>query len=345
LSKSRPLRTGRRARTRAGTLVSISGQSLSVEWSVTGAVPGEQLQLVMLAVAASSTGANKSFTFATVQVSPQCTAGSTASAMLAPDYYSIGLTVVDPSTNANRTVFTSDPASAQVVIASSDNTQPQTTTATGNSLSYSLVPLPVYLDKKAPSNYSFREGGALIVVYGTQLRVTTSFLGAADTQFFMVVQTAHQNITAGAVTTASSGGGVFKGNVTLSPGTYQVGLLVYVSGNTASPVGVSIPRAIQVTLPPTTGTSSSTSTRSSESRSSSSNGENSTTTTSTNETTTTSSSTSESSHLVNELQLAPVKNSSAPGGYLYGEGKGGYAVTGGSVYFSLAFTGQNPHAR
>jgi hypothetical protein len=324
--------------------IAISGQSLSLEWSVTGAVPGEELQLMMAAVAATSTGTNKSFTFATVEVGPHGAAGSTASATLVPGYYSIGLIVVDPTTNAHSTVFTSDPASTQVAIASSQTTQTQTATAIGRGLSYSLVPLPVYLDNEAPSNYSFREGGALIVVSGNQLRVTTSFLGAPATQFFTVVQTAHQNVTAGAVTTSSTGGGVFKGNVTLAPGTYQIGLLVYVSGNTASPVAVSIPRSIQITLPVTTAASSTTTTTKSSSSSSSASNEEHSTTTSTSHIATTSTSTTESSHAVDQLQFAPVTTSSAPNGYLYGKGGGGYAVTGGSIRFSLAFTGQNPTA-
>ena len=243
--------------------ISISGQSLSIEWSVTNAPPGEQLQLVMAAVAASATGASKSFTFATVEVNPQGEAGSTASATLEPGNYSIGLTVVDPSTSSRSTVFTSDPSSAQVVISPTQTTSTQstlTTTAPLNGLSYSLVPLPVYQGQAVPTNYSFREGGALIVASGDQLRVTTSFLGEPNTKFFNVVQTANQNFTVGSVTTTSSGGGVFKGNITLASGTYDIGLLLFVYGNTASPVAVSMPRAIRVTLPVTTETSSTTTT-------------------------------------------------------------------------------------
>ncbi len=224
-----------------------------------------------------------------------------------------------------------------------DGSSPATASAAANGLSYTLVPLPVYLDKEAPSNYSFREGGALIVVSGNQLTVTTSFLGAADTQFFTVVQTADQNVTAGAVTTTSMGGGVFRGNITLAPGTYEIGLLVFVSGDTASPVAVSIPRAIEVTLPVTAQTSSTTTTtRSPSSSSSSGNEEHNTTTTSASEVTTTSASSSESPHMVDLLQFAPVANSSAPIGYLYGKGAGGYAVADGSIRFSLGFTGQKP---
>jgi hypothetical protein len=324
--------------------ISISGQSLALDWSVTGAVPGEQLQLVMLAVAAGSTGSAEPVAFATVEVSPQGDAGSTASATLAPGNYSVGLTVVDPSTDAHGVVFTSDPASAQVVISSSTTAQNQAqpATATGTGLSYALVPLPVYLGHEAPSNASFREGGALIIVSGNQLRIATSFLGAADTTFLTVVQTAHQNVTAGAVTTTSKGGGVFKGNVTLASGTYQIGILVFVSGDTSSPVAVSVPRAIRVTLPVTTGTlittSKSSSTTSTGDRESS-------TTTSESHTTTTSTTTSEPSRAAAQLQFAPVTTSSAARGYLYGEGGGGYAVTGGSIYFSLGFTGQSPNTR
>lgn len=317
--------------------VSISGQSLSIEWSVKGAAPGELLELDMAAAAINSTWATRSFAIATVQVSSSGEAGSTGSATLDPGYYSIGLTVVDPSTSAHGLVLTSDPASAQVAISTSQGGQSEAARAIGSTMSYSLVPLPVYLDKEAPSGFPFREGGALIVASGNQLQVTTSFIGAANTQFVTVIQTAHQNITAGTVTTSSTGGGVFKGNVTLASGTYDVGLLVYVYGDTASPVAVSTPRAIQVTLPVSTHTSSTTTTSLPSSSSSTS-----TTTESSEHTTTSSSSSPEGVH---QLEFVPVTSATAPNGYLYGNGSGGYAVTGDSIYFSLLFRGQNPDTR
>ncbi len=318
--------------------ISISGQSLSVEWSIRGAMPGALLELDMQAVATDSTGTSKSFAIATAQVNPDGEVGSTGSATLDPGNYSIGLTVVDPSTNPHGTVFTSDPATAQVTVSSSQDNQTQPNRAIGSTMSYSLVPFPVYLGSQAPSNFSFREGGALVVVSGDQLQVTTSFLGAPNTEFVNVVQTTHQNITAGTVTTTSTGGGVFKGSVTLEPGTYDVGLLVYVFGNTASPVAVSDPRAIEVTLPVGTQTSST----STNSESSSSASTSTTTSFSTSQSKTTSIPPPET---VNGLTLAPVTASSAPHGYLYGKGSGGFAVTGGSIYFSLLFVGQNPNAR
>ena len=325
--------------------ISITGQSLSVEWSVTGAHPGEQLQLVMQT--ASSTGETRSFTFTTVEVSSGGTAGSSGSATLDPGYYYIGLIVVDPSTSSHATVFVSDPASIQVAIASSSTTQ--TTTAIGNSLSYSLVPLPVYIQGTAPANYSFREGGALIVASGDQLQLTISFLGSAGISFTNVIQTADRNITAGKVTTTSSGEGVFKGNVTLEPGTYQVGVLLFVSGDTGSPVAVSVPRTIQVTLPVTSTSSSSTITSSSSASTSSTSrteSSESSSTHSSSATTTTSrtTTTSESSQAAHPLEFTPIINSSAPKDYLYGEGGGAFSVTGGNIYFSLGFTGQNPNA-
>lgn len=334
--------------------ISVSGQLLSLVWYVTAAAPGEQLQLVMKAVGTTSTAA-KSFTFAAVQVTALGGASSTASATLDPGTYSIGLTLVDPSSNALSTIFTSDPASVQVVIRSpqaatattttqTSSTTP-TNTAAGSGLSYSLVPLPVYLGKVTPTDSSFKQGGALIIVSGNQLRITTSFLGTPNTQFFTVVQTGHQNITAGAATTTSTGGGVFKGNVTLASGTYQVGLLIYVAGNTSSPVAVSVPRAIQITLPVTTDGSSAT-TKSSSSTSTS-NRESSTTSTShaasTTSTTTTATTASESSR-AQQLLFARATTLGPPSDYPFGQGAGGYAVTGGSVYFSLAFTGQSPNA-
>ena len=303
--------------------ISISGQSLSVGWSITGAVPSELLELDMQA--ATSTGTSRSLVIATAQVNPDGEVGSTGSATLDPGNYSIGLTVVDPSTDAHTKVFASDPATAQVTISSSAGNQTQANRAIGSTLSYSLVPLPVYIGSEAQTNSSFREGGALIVVSGDQLQVTTSFIGAPNTEFVNVVQTTHQNITAGTVTTTSTGGGVFKGIVTLQPGTYDIGLLVYVDGKTASPVAVSDPRAIEVTLP----IGSQTSTTSSESSSSTN-------------TTSQSKTSIPPAETVNELTLAPVTTSSAPEGYLYGKGSGAFGVTGGSIYFSLLFVGQNP---
>lgn len=233
----------------------------------------------------------------------------------------------------------------------------QTWTALGNSLSYALVPLPVYLHQDAPSNYPFREGGALIVVSGNQLRLTTSFLGSANTAFTNVIQTSGQNITVGMVTTGSSGAGVFKGNVTLASGTYQVGILIFVSGKLSSPVAVSIPRTIQVTLSPTTGGSSSTTSSSTAARSPSSSSTSSSTTTGsrsatshssenenapTNHTTTTQTytTTTASSPTQNEtkghswsFKLAAAITADAPGGYRYASS--GTAVVTLNSPFSL----------
>jgi hypothetical protein len=309
--------------------ISISGESLNVGWFVKGAVPGEQLQMVMHVN--GSGGATKSFSLTTVTVSSLGTAESQGTVDLDYGYYSIGLVVIDPATSTHSAILTSVPASAQVAIQSSETTQ--SSTAIGNSLSFALVSLPVYLHQTVPANYSFREGGALIVALGNQLQITTSFLAQANTAFYTVVQTTHQNFTAGKVTTTSTGGGVFKGNVTLSPGTYQVGLLIYVDGKTASPVAVSVPRAIQITLPVTSQTSTATSTTT---KTSSSSSEASRTSTTTNATT------SHPIEAVTRLGFTNITVAGAPQGYVYGRGSGGYAVTGGNIYFSLAFTGQNP---
>jgi hypothetical protein len=193
--------------------------------------------------------------------------------------------------------------------------------ALSNGLSYTLLPLPAYLHQETPANYSFREGGALIVSSGDKLQVRTSFIGSPRTDFTTVLQTAAENFTLGSVTTGESGGAAFKGNLTLQPGSYDLGLLVFVSGQLGSPVGVSVPRGIQVTLPGTTQTSSTT----------------------TNSTSTrTSSSASQGPQAVDELQFRPVTVPNASGSYPYGQGGGRYAVEGGSVYFSLEFTGQKP---
>ncbi len=232
----------------------------------------------------------------------------------------------------------------------------QTWIALGNSLSYALVPFPVYLHQDAPSNYPFKEGGALIVVSGNQLRLTTSFLGSANTAFTNVIQTSAQNITVGTVTTGSSGAGVFKGNVTLASGTYQVGMLIFASGKLSSPVAVSIPRTIQVTLSPTTGgssgttssnatrspssssTSSSTTTGSRSATPHSSENENAptnhTTTTQTHNTTTASSSTQNGTKGHSwSFKLAAAITADAPGGYRYASS--GTAVVTLNSPFSL----------
>lgn len=190
----------------------------------------------------------------------------------------------------------------------------------GNGLSYALLPTPAYLHEQVPANYSFKQGGALVVASGDQLQVTASFLGAPKTTFTAVVQTASENYTVGTVTSAARGASLFKGNLTLEPGTYEVGLLIFVAGQSASPVGVSVPRAIQVTLP-TTGQASST-------------------TSST--TSTASSSAAPPPQATQQLSFAPVTVPGAPASYLYGGGGGRFAIVGASVYFSLTFSGQNP---
>jgi hypothetical protein len=197
----------------------------------------------------------------------------------------------------------------------------QEANALANGLSYALLPTPVYLHQQIPDNYSFKEGGALVVASGDQLQVKTSFLGSPKTTFTTMLQTAGGNITVGRVTTGGGGGAVFKGNVTLQPGTYGVGLLVFVSDQLASPVGVSVPRAIQVTLPGTGQTSA------------------------TSSTTTSTSATASPPQASSQLQFAPVAVPDKPNSYSYGEGGGRYAVDGGVISFSLAFTGQNPTSK
>ncbi|MDA4117913.1 MAG: hypothetical protein OK455_06165, partial [Thaumarchaeota archaeon] len=125
------------------------------------------------------------------------------------------------------------PALDRASLESNGSPTGETAAAIGNSLSYSLVPLPVYLHQTPRSNYSFKEGGALIVISGDVLRVTTSFIGSANTAFSVVLQTGDRNLTLGSVKSTSSGSGLFKGNTTLASGTYHVGLLIFISGKTS----------------------------------------------------------------------------------------------------------------
>lgn len=223
--------------------LSVGSGSLSLEWSISGASPGERLTMVMQA-------GDRSFTFDSVTVSEQGTAGATETAKLDPGVYSVGLKVTNSTSGSGSgspsPVFVSDPATAQVTIGSSQ--APPVSTAVGDALSYTLVPLPVYLNHEAPDNYPFREGGALIVLSGDTLAITMSFQGSRGTSFDAVLQTNDRNITLGSVATSSTGAAVFKGNLTLDAGTYQIGLLLFPAGKTDSPVAVSVPRVIGVTL-------------------------------------------------------------------------------------------------
>lgn len=197
-------------------------------------------------------------------------------------------------------------------------------TAIGAGLSFALVPTPVYMRQQVPANYPFKQGGALIVMSGDQLQLRTSFLGMPGASFSTIVQTAGENITAGVVTTGPDGGGVLRSNVTLSPGTYAVGLLVFLSGGSGGPVALSIPRQIQITLP------------------SGSQGSTESTTTTAN--TTSPSQVSGGSQAVRQLQFVPLPGQAVTKGYPYGRGGGGFAVVGGTITFSLAFSGQSPDA-
>ena len=113
--------------------------------------------------------------------------------------------------------FVAYAAPEKAASASTASTGEQGSTAMGDSLSYALIPLPVYLHQATPPNYSFVEGGALVVLSGDQLQLKISFLGSAKTSFTTVVQTAGQNITAGKVTTGQGGGGVFRETSISSP--------------------------------------------------------------------------------------------------------------------------------
>ncbi|MDA4117912.1 MAG: hypothetical protein OK455_06160, partial [Thaumarchaeota archaeon] len=110
---------------------------------------------------------------------------------------------------------------------------------------------------------------------------------------------------------------------------------------------VSDPRAYSISLGTATSTSttsttsSATSTRSSATSSASTSHEE-TRTSTTSPATTTTTEPSQSSRS-NEIEFTPVKTSTAPKGYGYGVGGGEYAITGGSAYFSLDFSGQNPN--
>ncbi len=111
-------------------------------------------------------------------------------------------------------------------------------------------------------------------------------------------------MTLGSVTTSSDGGAAFKGNVPLQPGSYYLGLLVFASGQPASPVGVSVPRGIHVTLPGATQTSTYT-TNATESRAA-----------------TYTSTTSELPQAADELGFTPIAVPNAPTAYPYGDGSG-----------------------
>jgi hypothetical protein len=222
----------------------------------------------------------------------------------------------------------------------SEGSGPSGSAGLGYSATYSLVPLPLYLHQPMSDNFPFKEGGALLVAYGTLLELRTSFLGAPDTTFVTVVQTAEQNITAGTTTTSNDGAGSFRGNITLSPGTFQVGLLVYVSGNDSAPVALSSPRETQVTLGTSTSSTQSSTTESQTRSETEGSGSSSTTQTSL------STSSSESqSQVVQRLHFVPAPDPLPRANYPYGNGTAGYVTADGSIYLSLAFTGQSPNAR
>lgn len=190
----------------------------------------------------------------------------------------------------------------------------------GGGLSFALTPTPLYLHQDMPSDYPFKQGGALVLVTGDTLQVRTSFQAAQGATFSIVLQTAGQNITVGHTATGRDGQGQFQGNVSLSPGAYGIGILVFSAG--PNPVAVSVPRSLQVELSGGSQASS----------------------------TTTASTTSESSSVesqpggsasAGQIQLVP-SNSSSPRGEDRPSGRGGYSVLGGNVTFNLAFSGQTP---
>ncbi|MDG6966599.1 MAG: hypothetical protein JRN23_04010 [Nitrososphaerota archaeon] len=191
--------------------------------------------------------------------------------------------------------------------------------AVGGGLSFILMPTPLYLHQPVPDNFPFKQGGAVAFVFGDKLEVKTSFQGSPGTTFSVVLQTADQNATVGRTTSGRDGQGQFQGNVTLSPGGYDVGLLIFAGG--PSPVAVSVPRSLHIVL----GGASQAETTSTAARGESGAGQQQ----------------AGGSSPAGQLQFVPV-SPSAKGGYDFGTGNGDYAVVGANITFSLAFSGQRP---
>lgn len=190
----------------------------------------------------------------------------------------------------------------------------------GGGLSFALVPTPLYLHQGASGDYPFKQGGALVLVLGDTLEVRTSFQGARGTAFSIVLQTADRNLTVGQTVTGRDGQGQFQGNVSLSPGTYNVGILVFSGG--PGPVAVSVPRSLQVELAGGSQTKS-------------------TTTTSTSSESSSVRSQYGSTSTLGQIYLVP-SNAPPASGEDQARGRGGYSVIGGNITFNLAFSGQSP---
>jgi hypothetical protein len=301
----------------------VQGQTLGIEWAAYNLSPGIPVELAMVV---NSSGHSATQVLSTVVTSSEGNAGSTASTTLGPGSYAVGLRVYETESSAAGVLLLSSmPAFASLTIGSSSYTEQYTSTEdhTGGTGSYgfTLVPMPTLIHQSTPQDYPFKEGGAVIQVYGDVMAVSLSFLGTPNTQFKLVLSRGDSNETLGTITTGGSGGGVLKTTQTLSPGVYSLGLLIFAGGDNGALVAQSVPRSVSIVIASNAGTV-------------------------TQSTTTTTTSTEQNYHPESGsglFELAPVTSTSAPSGYLYGTGKVEYATTGAQLLFSGVFAGQNPN--
>jgi hypothetical protein len=166
--------------------------------------------------------------------------------------FQLGVLLFTPSASDSQTLVALSVPRAQGLLLPQGITTTTTTTTTETTksenhnensvgLKFVLVPVPVWMGNSVPDNFPFRLGGAFVGLDGTSLQIMISFMGKPNTQFSFVLMTNNVNKSLGSATTSSQGAGAIRSTLSLDPGEYHLGVLVF--SPTSDLVGLSIPRS------------------------------------------------------------------------------------------------------
>jgi len=324
-----------------GGTPAVSGSSVAVLVSITGANPNTQYDVVLLLngvsypVGSAKTESNGQFRLeATFAVNPGT--------------YQAGLIVQDLSTfGSPTTVLVSYPSTQTITVyqttTTTTSTTTKTTTSTTNSVTtinqgYGSGGLAFNLNGitvgGAATAYKYGSGRAYVLYHFTTVQVNVEFTHTNPNTEYNVVMTINgANTVLGVVKTGDEGNAGIQTELSLSPGTYQIGFIIQDMSSFSSPTTVLVSNpatgTMTIVAPPVVTTTTTTSTTSQY-----------TTYTATTLTTTTFNSGGVT------FRLIPVAIPNTPPGYKYGSGEAGVRVTPqGSLLVAVQIEGAAPNTQ
>ncbi len=269
-------------------ILSVQGGNVTVEWSVSQAQAGDELQLLLLASPAEADGGAHTFQSGVVQADGQGHAASSLTTPLQTGNYQVSVRVVD-QTRGQSLAYVGSPESARVSIQTQGEPGSRAATTTSSDRSSTA--------RSSSSVQSEREGGmtmTLVSALGTGMqdpsyRVPRSGivvlstnadhgtlsvqLGFEDanpsTTYSVSVSLNGSTKDLGTMTTSRGGGALLQASLELAPGSYSVGAQVYDVSSFGRPVLVMLtePSTTNILLPSMTSRSSATQDASTESES------------------------------------------------------------------------------